>query len=92
MNTRDILNEGMLTVDRLQALTDVIYRTVLEADGSCNAVEAARKKVQEAISLIEYAVMDLRSLDGLLSNAMDRIYKLNLDPLEAESEQREVSK
>ena len=75
-DVRDILDKGMLTVDRLKTLTDIIYRYILEADGSCSTQDAMKRKIQVAIPLFEHLELDIKRVDGALRGAYDCVIKL----------------
>lgn len=82
-----IINKGLLTASRLQNLTGIIYRIVLEADGSCSTPAEVKKKIQEAIPLFEYAETDIKSVSGSLHGIWDCIIRH-----ETTAGQREVAK
>lgn len=75
LDARDILDKAMLATDRLEALVDVVYRLVLEADGSCSTQGEMKKKIQTAIPLFEYLELDIKRVEGALRGAYDCIHR-----------------
>jgi len=64
---RGILDKGLLTTDRLQNITAIIYNIILSADGR-NAQEMD-KKIKEVIPLFEYLELDIKRVEGALRGA-----------------------